>query len=279
MEHDDFSISNRHFFLSNCEWQKLLHELEFAKNFIDDMGFLAFGKDMGVIRSSCGIKFVYTNQILQSVAQTLQSMIACSKYGNIADVHILLRKLRDDLFFYLYVAVVCNNKDILSKDALSKKEKYINKWVENRLSHLNFTDVIREITSVEECKELVEKFGLKNELHQIGVTLNNYTHGNGNLYYNRLYTHYKDDEIRNVSDELIYMLNYILTTFIFLLVLLSPNCIMASDYFDALEFSTIPEDNSQYWVAPFVNEFIQNHKELLGEASLEYLRSVTLMEI
>ena len=75
------------------------------------------------------------------------------------------------------------------------------------------------------------------------------------------------------------MLNYILITFVFLLVLLSPVSIMASDYLDALDFSMTPEENSQCWVAPFVSEFIEKHKDLLGETSFEYLRTVTQMEI
>ena len=279
MEYHDFSDNNKHFFTMNCAWQKLLREFESAKHFIDSLGFLAFGKDMGIIRSACGIQPVHTNQILQSAAQTIQSMIACAECGNIADVHVLLRKFRDDLFFYLYVIVACRNNDILSEDNLSKQETYINAWIKNRLSRLNISEVIKDITNSGECVELVEKFKLKDELKQIGCTLNNYTHGNGNLYYNRLYTHYKGDEIRNISAELIYMLNYILITFVFLLVLLSPVSIMASDYLDALDFSMTPEENSQYWVAPFVVEFIEKHKDLLGETSLEYLRTVTQMEI
>ncbi len=279
MEYHDFSDNNKHFFTMNCEWQKLLREFESAKHFIDSLGFLTFGKDMGIIRSACGIQPVHTNQILQSAAQTIQSMIACAEYGNIADVHVLLRKLRDDLFFYLYVIVACRNNDILSEDNLSKQETYINAWIKNQLSRLNISEVIKDITSSGECVELVEKFRLKDELKQIGCTLNNYTHGNGNLYYNRLYTHYKDDEICNISAELIYMLNYILITFVFLLVLLSPVSIMASDYLDALDLSMTPEENSQYWVAPFVSEFIEKHKELLGETAFEYLRTVTQMEI
>lgn len=279
MEYHDFSQNNKHFFAMSCEWQKVLREFESAKHFIDSLGFLAFGKDMGIIRSACGLQPVHINQILQSAAQTIQSMIACAECGNIADVYVLLRKLRDDLFFYLYVIVACRNNDILSEDNLSKQETYIDAWIKNRLSRLNISEIIKDITGSGECVELVEKFRLKDELKQIGCTLNNYTHGNGNLYYNRLYTHYKDDEICNISAELIYMLSYILITFLFLLVLLSPVTIMASDYLDALDFSMIPEENSQYWVAPFVVEFIEKHKDLLGETSLEYLRTVTQMEI
>lgn len=201
----------------DSDWQNLLHELEYAKRFIDNLSFLTFGRDMGVIRSNCGFQPVHTNQILQSAAQTLQSMIACSKCGNIADVHVLLRKLRDDLFFYLYVIVACRNNDILSSDDLSKQEKYINLWIKNQLSQLNISEVIRDTIRTDECKELVEKFDLEGELKQIGHTLNNYTHGNGGLYYNRLYTHYKDGEIHKLATEVVYMLNYVLVAFVFLL--------------------------------------------------------------
>ena len=143
----------------NCEWQKLLREFESAKHFIDSLGFLAFGKDMGIIRSACGIQPVHTNQILQSAAQTIQSMIACAEYGNIADVHVLLRKLRDDLFFYLYVIVACRNNDILSEDNLSKQETYINAWIKNRLSRLNISEVIKDITNGWEIGHSADKAG------------------------------------------------------------------------------------------------------------------------
>ena len=72
MAYRDFSKNNKHFFYSVCEWQKLLSEFESAKNFIDNLGFLAFGKDMGVIRSAHSFQPVHTNQILQSAAQPRQ---------------------------------------------------------------------------------------------------------------------------------------------------------------------------------------------------------------
>ena len=279
MQTYDFWENNKCCFMSDHKWETLLGELETAKHFLDDLGFLAFGGDIRVIRSNHSLRPVWINRILQSTSQTVQSMIACSEYGNIADVHVLLRKLRDDLFFYLYVIVVCKKENILSSDELSKQEKYINAWAKNQLSHLNISRIIQEITSTDECIELVEKFGLKDELRKISSTLNNYTHGNGTLYYNRSYTQYRDDELRNLSTELIFMLNYILIAFLFLLILVSPLHIMSSDYVDALELSMTPEENSQYWVAPFVSSFIEKHKDLLGKEALEYLRSVTLMEI
>ena len=66
-----------------------------------------------------------------------------------------------------------------------------------------------------------------------------------------------------------------LITFVFLSVQLSLCCITDPTYIDALDFSMTPEENSRYWGAPFVSEF----NDLLGEATLEYLRTATQMEI
>lgn len=46
---------------------------------------------------------------------------------------------------------------------------------------------------------------------------------------------------------------------------------MAPDYLDALDFSMSPEVGNQYWVLPFVSEFIEKYEKLLGETALEYL--------
>ena len=119
MEYGDFSTNNKHLFSVNSEWQKMLSEFVSAKRFIDHLGFQPFGRNLCIIRGSGSLQVVPTNQILQSTAQTVQSMIACAEFGNVADIHVLLRKLRDDLFFYLYVSVVCKNNDIFSADVKS----------------------------------------------------------------------------------------------------------------------------------------------------------------
>lgn len=279
METSDFFQDNKRFFSVNTDWKNFLCELEHLKRFIDQLSFLVFGRDMGIMRSSSGLRPIHTNQILQSATQTVQSMILCAEYGNIADVHILMRKLRDDLLFYLYIIVVGKNSDLLSTNNLSKEEKYIDDWAQNNLSRLNIKKVIDSIIDSDECKDLSFKFNLHDELKKIGHTLNNYTHGNGNLYYNRPFTYYSDHEISQLTAEMIHMLKYILIAFVFCLTLLHPGYIMSSDYIDALELSMTPEEGSQYWVAPFISDFLNDNSDLLGENALNYLRERTSMEI
>ena len=257
----------------------MLNEFEQSKRFIDHLSSLTFGRDMKVLRSSPRLRPICTNQILQSAMQTVQSMILCAEYGNIADTHILMRKLRDDLFFYLYIIVVCDSNDILSTDDLTKEEEYINEWTQDNLSKLTFTDAMKRIIESNKCKDLSREFNLQDELKKIGRTLNNYTHGNGNLYYNRPFIYYNDDEICALTAEMIHILKYILVAFIFLLTLLQPGYIMSSDYIDALDCALPPEEGSQYWVAPFISDFLKVNSDLLGANALNYLRKETIMEV
>lgn len=279
MKSIDFSQKNKLLFSSNESWQKVLNEFEGARIFIDDFSTLTVGRDMQIIRSEDGIKQIWPNKILLSATQTVKSIILCLTYGNIADANILLRKLRDDLFFYLYIIVTCNNENLLSSKDLSRQENFVNAWLNNELSHLNISEVIKNITKTDECIDLVTSFNLDNELHTIGKTLNNYTHGNGRIFYNRPYNHYQEDELDHLGTQIVHTLNYILVSFIFLLILLCPSYISSTDYIDFLEFGMTPIEDSQYWVAPFIKDFVEKHNYLLGDNSLQFLRSRTQMDI
>ena len=54
---------------------------------------------------------------------------------------------------------------------------------------------------------------------------------------------------------------------------------MSSDYTDYLDAGDTPPDGSQYWVAPFVSDFLNNHKNVLDDKCDSYLREKTGMQI
>ena len=54
---------------------------------------------------------------------------------------------------------------------------------------------------------------------------------------------------------------------------------MSCDYMDSLEFGDIPPEGAQYWVAPFVSDFLSKHKNVLDEKCDNYLREKTSMQI
>lgn len=279
MEYNEYFQVNKIHFLEIPGWKKLINNLKGSMQFVVDLSDLTLEKNFNIIRSKSGLSCVQTNEILRSAIHTIKSMILCAGYGNIADVHILMRKLRDDLLFYLYIISAINDSNLLSEDKLTKQENNVHRWVNNELFNLNIKDILNSIMESNECKEISREFGLDNELKTIGRRLNNYTHGTGTRYYNRPYTRYSLDEIHKLSEEMGRMLDYILVSFVFLLILLSPMHIMSSDYMDYLDCSIKPKEGSQYLVAPFISKYLKKKSNLLGENALKYLRKKTSMKI
>ena len=255
----------------------MITEIKYVQDFIDDLGGLSFGRDTIFIIKK-GIR-VSPTKIYNSVVKTLQSIIGCCEYVNIADAYTLLRKYRDDLFFYLYLIVVSDNSDLYNEEKANKHESYVEKWLKNELSNLEIKEVLKYISLSSKAKEGIIKYNLKNSFNKIGKNLNNFVHSNGVDYYNKNYYLYPKDELKSLTERFITDLNYITMSFLFILSIIKNICIMSTDYIDALDFGEEPEEGSQYWVAPFVSDFINKNGKLLDEECIEYLREITGMEI
>ena len=65
--------------------------------------------------------------------------------------------------------------------------------------------------------------------------------------------------------------NYMTVVFILLLILCSPLSIMAEDYVDCLDVNAVPPENSQYWIAPFVESFMKKNIALIDKNCFDYL--------
>lgn len=279
MDTERFIKENKQILFKNQEWTQLMNEIVETIDYFQELSQLICGRDVQIIRDKKGIKTVVPSIILNSAIQTLYSIKMCTEFGNVADGFILTRKLRDDLLFYLYILVTCKNSDLFSYEPFIKSEKVVHDWIKNELSNLKVFEVIRYISESCECIELFNKYELKTELREIGKTLNNYTHGNGIVFYNRIAMRYHESEIRQIRSKIIYALNYIVVSFSFLLILICPMSVMSMDYIDALEDNQNPIEGSQYWAAPFVSKFLIKHKELLGKSSYDYLCETTIMEL
>lgn len=131
-----------------------------------------------------------------------------------------------------------------------------------------------------QLKDIVIKYHLKGSFKTIGDTLNNYVHSNGCAYYNRKYSDYLFDG--SLIDELKVLVNkarYMTVVFVVLLFLCSPISVMGEDYINYLDFNETPPENSQYWVAPFIEQFVKQNISLIDPNCLEYLRENTEMQI
>ena len=276
MNFDSIRFENKKIIFQNTTYQLKIHEIEKIEEFLDDFGYLSFDRNYVLCQ-----KYTFSLQILiTSLELTIGSIVECCSTGCLTDANTLLRKYRDDIFFYLYVYVYDSNKKLgLSLKENEKAEKNIIKWLQNDLSDLNIGAVLKTIAMSPNINEAIQKYNLHQYFDQLNKRLNNYVHGNGTKYYNKFIMNYKINEFQERLCSLVEDIRFITVTFLFLLTLCSPISIMSTDYIDYLENNATPPEGSQYWVAPFIVDFFKENKHLINDECLDYLRDNTPMII
>lgn len=258
---------NRKNMACNKEWGDIIESMAQIEEFIDDFCILIFGRDNIICK-----QYVFAMQnILRSSKMTLETIKDCCKCFCMADANTLLRKYRDDLFFCLYLIVYDANRKLKFLENHKRMECNIEKWCVNSLTNLNIGEVLKDIGASPDVKSAVKEYKLQESFKEIGDKLNDYVHGNGYDCYNKNICLCKRKEVSEQLNEVLYHEKYITVTFLFLLILCSPLFVMATDYVDFLENGQIPPENSQYWVAPFVKDFLKNNIALIDENCYRYL--------
>ena len=274
MENYAFSTRhcNRQYISQNKECERIILEMKEVEEFVSDFGTLSFGRNIAF----CGRNLIPLQLIMNGSELTLGSVISCCESGCMADAYSLLRKYRDDLFFYLYI-VVYNTLDRETNNA-TKMEANIERWIKNNLKDLKISDVLTAIGRSAQVEDAIQEYNLKDYFASIGDRLNDYVHSNGVSFYNQSVYTYRGHTLQKQMHVLLEDMNAITITFLFLLSLCSPLSIMSTDYVDHLEFNKTPPDESQYWVAPFVNDYFKKNAHLIDKSCIEYLRKKTLMQ-
>ena len=267
----DFA-NQKEYLCSIKDYQNYLDGIKQTLEFMSSYSFLQFGRDTVITKLS---SILSPAPILDSAIKTLHSVLLCGEYGKFSDASVLIRKYRDDLFFYLYIISIAESCNLLDENPPTEHEENIKKWQQNKLSNLNISEIMKYIASRPELKNAVKKYNFQLVFNKISTELNNYVHGNGVKYYNQHPSSYDEKSIRTFADYSNNHINYITITFVFLLSLIKPISMMSTDYVDSLDFNESPPEGSQYWVAPFVNEYIQGYISLLGNDCINYLRDNT----
>ena len=262
------------------DFNRLLEILTEIRDFLNELGYLSMGRDMSILRRT-GV--VNSSIILDSATRTMESIRYCCMNANFADAYSLLRKFRDDLFYYVYLFAVADNSvftQFAEIDDLSIDEKNIWDWVHNKQNDLHIGSVLKYIASHPKAKTAVQKYNLKDSFDKLAEKLNNYVHSNGYLFYNEPFNWLiQRKKVKEKCDEFSEAAVFITVSFLFLVVLIRPLLIMSCDYTDYLDVGAVPPENSQYWVAPFVSDFLSKYKHVLDENCDNYLKEKTGMQI
>jgi hypothetical protein len=184
--------------------------------------------------------------------------------------------------FSLYMRQFIMKKSYLAKIWSRIKpqwKKNLFDWVNGNLHDLHFGIVLKHIAGLSSVKEIVERYGLKARFNAIGDELNDYEHGNGINFYNGCFWKESDTaepikRLRGISENLIK----ITVTFVLLAAICLPYYIMSTDYTDYWEAGQNPPDGSQYFVAPFVEQYLKNHLSLIDPGCYRYLQEKTTMK-
>lgn len=257
--------------------QHIINKLREIEHFLGQFGFLTFGRDYVVKVINQKIVSFSINGVMTSLELTMGNIVSCCESACIADANTLLRKYRDDLFFYLYISAYNHLSDD-SKQAKSM-EAQVAKWLRNDLADFQIGQVLKAIALVPDLQNAVSKYHLKESFKGISENLNNYVHSNGYAFYNRNANAYTEDEMRNELRSLEHHARYMTIVFLLLLIICSPLSIMSVDYIDYLDCNETPPADSLYWVAPFVERFVKQNISLIDPNCLEYLRENTEMQI
>jgi len=271
---DTVRQSNRKRIQQDTKCQLLIDEIKAIEEFVSSFGYLQSDSNLILCKT-----WPFSLQaLITSVEFTTGNIIMCCEHACIADANTLLRKYRDDLFFYLYIVVYDSNRKLEPPFDTTRMEENISRWIQNGLDNLYIQDVLRAIGTSPLLKDAVATYKLKKSFDAIGNRLNNFVHGNGYAYYNRVIEAYKNNEFYSHLKALLDDLKYMTITFLFLHILCSPISVMSTDYIDYLDFGKTPPEDSQYWVAPFIEQFISENSNLIDDNCYKYLLENTSMQ-
>lgn len=225
-------------------------------------------------------------KFFDSISNTLKSIIICSKVGHVIDAHVLTRKLRDDLFQWLFILSTIESVDRISHDSkeidvaelrLDLNEK-IMVWFKNTLDHdsnrklrysqYEYSKYKTKLINHDENINVLFKEYFKPVFKNL-MDLDNYVHGNGQKYVHGNMFEYKETQIfhEHIS-SLQTKLEDLILCYLSTLMLISPELLVSSDYFDCIDSGQKPDQKLLTTIAPifqdFFDEFVKpNHNDLI----------------
>lgn len=230
-------------------------------------------------------KFKFFNGIsLDSTIKTLDSIRRCCIYGAFSDANSLVRKYRDDLMQFMYNYHLAEIKSLSEDYKKTEKNSFeaLNKWLENELedyenkkNYYSAEKYKQYFMKVDETKDFLSECFDNFHIfwNNINRLNNNFVHSNGEKYLKSNLCDYRsNDEVKyylESTGECIIKITSILLCF---LMLIDASLFQSSEFMDYIECGEIPIENSQYFITPVTQEFIDNYLHILSVNSKKYIK-------
>lgn len=213
--------------------------------------------------------------VFSSLNGTLESIKVILKMGRINDAFALLRKYYDATLINIY-------SNLFLEDNLNLENrivKQIEEWKNGIETIPNYRIISNYIKNSPKLKPVTALLQKDNRYKKIRDRCNDHVHYN--FYQNLLYN---DNAIyvKNRVVQLEYLSNDLKNLFIqhiSYLFYLKDNYMMSSDYIDSLEIGLEPEEGSQYFVAPFVQNMFNDVMKKSRPDIVALIKQNTSMEL
>ena len=188
--------------------------------------------------------------VFSSIQGTLTSIQMILRDGRINDAYALLRKFYDSATINIYSNLYL--EDHFGIDNFIVEQ--IDNWLKGKTQLPNYRIMSQYIRSSSRLAPITDVLFADDRYKRLRNRCNDHTHYN--FYRNVLLN---DNEIRlpergQALDEFSKDVRDVFILHISYLFCAKENYMMSSDHVDALECGMTPEHDSQYWVAPFVQD-------------------------
>jgi len=218
--------------------------------------------------------------VFSSMQGTLESIHDVLFKGRINDSYALLRKYYDATIINLYSNLYLSDNFSIDNFIVEK----INNWIKGNETIPSFgkmSEYIIKSPKVSEITHLIYKNGAfkGSSFEDLRQRCNDHTHY---LYYHNLLSNDNEVYLKNrlsTLDSFSKDLKDILVLHLSYLFYQNDHYMMSSDYVDSLDCGLTPEKDSQYWVAPFIQDIFDKIIKANRPDIAETIKGKTSMKI
>lgn len=225
--------------------------------------------------------------LIDSSVQTLKNIKVCCSIGGFSDANTLIRKLRDDLLLYIFALDIINRRKPFTEDSLanfdinnaekfaesflnirfnntlSEDEQVLEAWFCNKTNELpfakkklDFANYMTVLKQNENIQKILSDYKLQDYWEKLRIRLNDYVHNNGKQFTRQNFITVNDKNIATHLGNINFRVSYISSFFLVLLLMVESSLISSTDLIDHLDCDMTPPEDCQYFIANFVQEFI-----------------------
>ena len=119
---------------------------------------------------------------------------------------------------------------------------------------------------------ILTEYKLQEYWETLRKRLNNYVHNNGTLFSRHNFISVIDKNLGTHLNNICVRTTYVSSFFIVVLLMIESSLISSTDYIDHLDCNMEPPKDSQYFVASFVQDFIDKKVATLHPELKQYLK-------